>query len=329
MAPTNMNTRQARVVDPILTTQVRGYTNAQFIFPELFPYADIPVRGMRVVRFGQEAFRRESTRRAPGADVAAITVGYESDPVTLAQDALDAVVPREYSEEAGAVPGIDVASMAVQQVLDKVDLGYEIDCANLALNPANYAAKGKTALAGGDLWSNPTAKILTQMKDFKSDFAKRIGRQPNVLVMGLDEINALTENDNVKEQFKYTSGDSITVDMVARYLQLDKIVVGEAIHLPDGAADGEGELIWKGGALLAYVNRGGSPTAKVAASSSATASYLAPSFGYSYRLRGYPIVEQPYWNQSRRSWLYGVTQERQAVAAMPDAGFLIQNPLGV
>lgn len=314
MAPQNMNLGQARVIDPILTTQVRGYTNAGLIFPALFPYANIPVRGMRIIRFDQRAFRTENTRRAPGAATPAITFGFESDPVALAQDALDAVVPREIQEEAAAVPGIDMGARAVQLVMDKIDLGHEVACAKLAMDPANYPAGQKTALAGTDKWSDVTSDPLQIVKDLKSKVAKRIGRQPNTMVFALDILNALTNNQKVRDQFKYTSGESITVDMLARYLQLEKIVVGEAVWLPEGAADGAGQFVWAGGAVwLGYVSRGGS--------------YLEPSYGYSYRLSGYPIVEQPYWDRSRKSWIYGVTQERAPVAAMQDAAELIYNVL--
>ncbi len=324
MAPQNMNLGQARVIDPVLTTQARGYTNAEFIFQELFPIADIPVRGMKVIRFDQRAFRREKTRRAPGSSTQSITVGYEAEPVNIVQDALNAKVPRETQEEASAIPGIDLSAHAVELVLEKIDLGYEIDCAALAMTPANYPSGQKTALSGSDKFSDPTSDPLQTVKDLKSKVAKRIGRQPNTMVIALDIFNALTNNQKVKDQFKYTSGDSITVDMLARYLQIEKIVVGEAIYVPEGAADGAGQFIWGGGsALLAYVNRGGS--AGVPKKSN---SYLKPSFGYSYRLSGYPIVEAPFWDgKDSKSWIYGVTQERQSIVAMPDAGELIYNAL--
>ena len=78
MAPRNMNTAQARVVDPILSTHARGYRNAEFIGHMLFPIVDIPVRGMRVIRFGKESFRKMNTRRAPGAETARVQYGYAS-----------------------------------------------------------------------------------------------------------------------------------------------------------------------------------------------------------------------------------------------------------
>lgn len=314
MAPTNMNVRQAQVIDPILTTQARGYTNAAAIFPMLFPLADIPVRSMKVVKFGKDDFRLMNTRRAPGANVKTITYGFESEPIALVQDALDAVVPREVSEGAAAVPGVDMASRSVNLVLNIIDLGHEKAAADLAKNAANYGAASKVALAGADKWSDDASDPAQVVEDAKLTVAARIGREPNTLTLGRDVFARLRRHPKVLEQFKYTGRESVSAEMLAAYFDIERVVVGRAVYLPEDASDATpAEFIWGGVAQLSYVNTDGS--------------YLSPSFGYSYRLQGYPIVEQPQWARERRSWLYGVTQERAPVITGADAGFLIQNPL--
>ena len=65
MAP--LNTRNAALVDPILSTHARGYRNSEFISHLVFPRVTIPNRSMRVLKFGKESFRMMNTRRAPGA----------------------------------------------------------------------------------------------------------------------------------------------------------------------------------------------------------------------------------------------------------------------
>ena len=76
--PRAMNTSQAQVIDPILSTQARGYRNAEFIGARILPYADIPNRSMKVIRFGKDSFRRYmDTRRAPGGERKRITFGYD------------------------------------------------------------------------------------------------------------------------------------------------------------------------------------------------------------------------------------------------------------
>jgi hypothetical protein len=48
-----------------------------------------------------------------------------------------------------------------------------------------------------------------------------------------------------------------------------------------------------------------------------------PTFGYSYRLTGYPLVEQPYLDRNSKSWVYPITDEVVPVIAGATAGYLI------
>ncbi len=99
-----MTTQQAGVVDVVLSNFARGYSNQEFIAGRVFPIVDVPARNMRLLKFGKEGFRKLATRRAPGAPILTVQYGYASDPVSLAQDALQGVVPVETQEEASRVP---------------------------------------------------------------------------------------------------------------------------------------------------------------------------------------------------------------------------------
>ena len=59
MPESNMNTAEARVIDPILSTHAQGYRNAEYIGHLILPIADIPVRGMRVLKFGKDSFSQD------------------------------------------------------------------------------------------------------------------------------------------------------------------------------------------------------------------------------------------------------------------------------
>lgn len=308
-----INTRQAQVIEPILTAHARGYTNPEAMYPELFPRVTIPQRSMRVLKFGKEDFRIMNTRRAPGGNVKRVTYGFSDEPVTLVQDALDAVVPREV-QEAADLPGVDVATGAVNMVLNVVDLGHEVAARNLALDANKYAASNKQALSGSDKWSDPTADMFEQIEDAKLAVAKRIGREPNTLFLGRDVFGAAKKNAKLKDQFKYTGSESVSVEMLAKYFDVERVVVGRAGFLAEDAPEtADIEFVWAGACLLAFVNRSGS--------------YLSPGFGYTYELSGYPIVEQPEWDKSIRSWTYGTTTERAPQLTGADAGFLFTGVL--
>ncbi|ANH04993.1 major capsid protein [Shinella sp. HZN7] len=311
MAP--LNQRTAAVIDPILSTHARGYRNSTFIASALFPRVSIPNRSMLTIKFGKEAFRKLNTRRAPGSVTKRVQYGYAADPVALVQDSLEGIVPTEHQQEAEKVPGIDLGAGAVNMVLDVLDLNLEIDSANLARNPASYAANHKLALAGADRWASATSDPKGDFDAAKEVIRRSIGRYPNTLALGPNAANALKNHPKIKEQFKYTSKDSISTEMLAAYFDIKKVVVGSAVYLPETASDADlANDVWGDDAVLAYVPEAGD-------------NFQVPSYAYTYELIGYPMVEQPYYERSIKSWVYPTTVERRPLLVGAEGGFLFQN----
>lgn len=311
MAP--VNTRTAAVIDPILSTHARGYRNLEFIAHLLFPRVSIPNRSMRVIKFGKEAFRMMNTRRAPGADKKRVQYGYASDPISLVQDALEGVVPIEHQEEAQAVPGIDLGQGAVTMVLDVIDLGHEHEAAQLARTLGNYPSSNRVTLTGADRWTSDTSDPLSDIDDGKEAIRRLIGRYPNTLTLGPSAFNALKRHPKIREQFKYTSAQSITTEMLAAYFDVRRVIVGKAVWLPETAADtAAASDVWGDDAILAYVPEAGN-------------NFQVPSYGYTYELMGYPQVEVPYFERSNDSWIYPTKAERRTYLTGAEGGFLFQN----
>lgn len=312
--PRNMNTSQARVIDPILSTHAQGYRNDEYIGHLIMPIADIPTRAARILKFGKDSFRRMNTRRAPGAEYQRIQYGYASQPVALHQDALAASVAYENMEEASQVPGIDLAAGSVNLVLDIIALGREMETAGLVRDPGSYNANNKMAFTGADKWSDPASNPASDIKEAREQVRRRIGRYPNLLTLGPEVFNALSNHPKIKEQFKYTSSESVTTAMLAKYLDVDEVVVGKAVYLDDNASDdADAKDVWGSDAALSYRPKG--------------ANYQVPSFGYTYRLKGYPMVMKPYQDNDTDSWVYKVKEEWAPVLSGMDAGFLFQSPV--
>ena len=308
-----MNQRSAQVIDPILSTHARGYRNAEYIGHLLFPRVTIPNRSMHVLKFGKEAFRKYNTRRAPGAEKVRIQYGYAAESVALDQYALEAMVPVEHQEAAEQVPGIDLASGAINMVLDVTDLGLEYDLASLARDPAKYADSNKVELTGKQRWSDPTSDPLKDIDEAKDAIRRRIGRYPNVLTLGPTAFKALKRHPKIKEQFKYTSSQSITAQMLAAYFDLDQVIVGKAVFLPETSGENDdAQDVWGDDAILSYVPQAG-------------ATFQVPAFGYTYVLNGYPQVTQPYFENRNDSWIYPTKVERRPYLVGAEGGFLFQN----
>ncbi|MDO8838014.1 MAG: major capsid protein [Parvibaculum sp.] len=314
MAPLTNST--ARVVDPVLSQFTRGYRQAGLIAEELFPRAYVPVRGFKTIRFGKESFRRYQTRRSPGTATKRITYGYESDPAKLYQHALDAVVPREHVGEAEAGPGINLKQGAARLVMDVMQLDAEIQAAELATNEANYGDDNKDTLSGSDQWDHADSKPKDVIKEGKEAVRKRIGREPNKLILPKPVFNALDDHPALLEKLKYTSSDNVTAELLARYFGVSKVVVADGVFADSNDDDDDFTDVWGNFAILAYVPEGERQDVQV------------PSFGYTYTLEGHPFAEVERWDADSKSWINGITDERSAEFVGSDAGYLISDVLG-
>jgi len=76
--------------------------------------------------------------------------------------------------------------------------------------------------------SNPEQDIETA----KQAITKRCGSsyKPNTMVVSSDVHAKLRHHPNVKEQFKYTSAESITEEMLARFFSMERYIVAEDIY---------------------------------------------------------------------------------------------------
>lgn len=309
-----MTTSQARVVDPVNTEIAHGYQHPERTGNALFPIVNIAQRGQKVIKFDKRSFRSYNARRAPGANTKRVQFGYDSEPSALVQESLEGTVPWELMQDAAAVPGVDLSRDSVEEVMDILTLNLEREQAAMATDAANYATANKVALAGTDQWTDDTSDIETQMNDYREAVRKRIGAYPNVLQLGPRAFNALQVHSQVKDRFKYTGRESVTEEMLARFFNLDRVSVGKAVSLPDGAAeDADFVDVWGNNAILARVALTG-PRVRV------------PSYGYTYQLAGHPLVEMAYQDRNAKSWIYPLTWDRRPYMTGMDAGYLIQTP---
>lgn len=307
-----MNTAQARVVDPILTAVARGYESQDSLVANvLFPTIEVPQRGGRLMVFGKEEFELVDSRRAPGANTKRVGFGYGSDRYDLEDFSLEAIIPVELLEEAGAGPGIDLASVHVRMVQNQMALEREAIAAAMARNSENYPTPNKTALSGTDLWTHADSNPFTVIDDAKEAVRKKIGRRPNVLELGPMVLKALRNHTKVLDRLSTaTDRPPATIAQLQALFEIPQIIEGQAIK--NGSGD-EFEDVWGNDAILAYV------TPK------SMREMGSQCFGYTYQLKGRPFVEEGYYERNRKSYIVPVTDARKPYLVGANGGYLIRN----
>ncbi len=310
MTVQNLNLAQSRIIDPILTTVVQGYKLPGNIGMGLFPRVPVQTSGGQILEFGKEAFKLYNTRRAPGTAYKRITFGYLGKPFALENHGIEVLVPREQLRDASLVPGIDVASRAINLNMRVSELQLEYQQASIARNAANYASTNKVTLSGTSQWSDYTnSDPVSDVNDAKEAIRQQTGVYPNVFEISATVFRQLKEHPKLLDKIKYTQKGVLTADLLASVFEVDKVLIGSAIATDDTDASTD---LWGKDAILAYVPPEPSTNEE-------------PSFGYTYAMEGNPLVEVPYWENATKSWVYGVGYERVAVLSGIDSGFLIQN----
>jgi hypothetical protein len=311
-----MSMNQARVAEPVLTRHVRGYRNAELVGVALFPEVDVTVAGGKVIEFGREAFVRYNARRAPGASTKRVPFGYFGRPYQLVNEGLDASVPREMQRDAVAAASTDLAIRASNITMRALQLGLEIDQAELARNAASYPEENRIALASGARWDDanvdPTVVIDAGMEAVRT----ATGLYPNVALLAARVYRKMRRNKALLDTVDNRTG-ALTVEQLANIFGVARVVVAGGVSAtsaePIGAPMTGGFTdIWGRDVILAYVPEN-------------PAGMEEPSFGYTYRMEGHPFVEQPRYDGDTKSWVYGVNYERSPVLSGISAGYLIQN----
>ena len=307
MASPQLSPDAARVVDPVLTNVARGYTNPMAVYPHLFPVVAVGQRGGNVIEFSAEDFAVVDTRRAPGAQVHRLDVGYKGQKYATEERAVEWPLPIELEEEAAAVPGIALGGVAARRGKNFNDLQIENRAALLAQDSGNFG--GTKALADAAQWSHADSRPSVEVHAAKEAIRRNIAANPNVLVVGEAVHDQLVNNAHVIDRVKHVmaaNAQDIDEALLARYFGVDKYVVGRCRKGEVGAFD----PVWGKVAILAYCEA--TPLANMG----------SPSWGYTYRLAGYPVSEQPYYEQQTRSWIYPHVTEDTPVVAGKDGGYL-------
>lgn len=299
---------QARVINPILTTAAQGYKQAGMVGMSLFPRVPVNARGGTILTFGKEDFQLYSTLRAPGSNTKRVQFGYSSGTFALEDHSLEGVVPFEIMQDAAAVPGIDMGSNAVRKVQNIIGLRLEKAQADLATTAASYAAANKVTLSGTSQFSHADSTPVETIEMAKEAVRAAIGMRPNTLVMGAAVFAALRNHPDIVDRIKYTGRDSATPELLANLFGVRSVQIGDAVY---ASAAGDFSDVWGKFVVLAYTDVSG------------IADQGSPSYGYTYGLNGYPMVEQPYQDRNAKSWVYPVGDAVSPVLASADAGYLI------
>lgn len=305
-------TDRIRMVDPVLSTIARGYTNETFIADKLFPEVSVSKLKGKIPAFGKDAFYLRDTARGigsgsnriPAKDIELIDFATQEQDVEMAIDYIDAEESENLQRYEAAV---------VKQLKDSILLSREKSAADLAQNENNYPAGMVTTITGAEAFDDYTLTIdpVAIIKDGIDAIRAKIGRFPNTMVIGGAAYRALSDHPKLLDRMEFTGVTKITEKILSELFNIKNVHIGLAVYTSDGSTFTD---VWSDNIVLAYVDD----------RTREKRTEYNPSYGYTFQRSGKPEVDIYYENGGKIKVIRN-TDNYSINITGSDAAYLIKN----
>ena len=230
-------------VDAPLTNLSVAYdqSDTEFIADQVFPTVPVAERSGLYWTFPRaDWLRDEAQRRMGGTESAGGGFGVLNDSFVTELYAYHKDIDDQTLAMASTSLELDTA--AVNFVVSRLRLRKErqfiTDFLQTGVWGTDYVGVS-SAPTGSQFvqWSNTASSHpIVDVKKANRGILAVTGLKANTLVMGYDAWNALTVHPDILDRIKYTSADAITEDIIARYFDVQRVIVSNSIV--NSAAEG-------------------------------------------------------------------------------------------
>lgn len=242
---------------------------ANFVADKVFPVVPVEKQSDLYYEFDRGDFLRDEAKvRAESSESAGSGFRLSTTSYNALVEALHKDIDDRVRANADSVLSLDraAAEYLMQKMLIRRDRRFA----------SNFFTTGvwTTDITPSNLWDTSTGTPRKDVDTGKSVILAATGFEPNTLTVSYAVHNALRSSADVRDQFKYTSADSIDESMLARYFGIENYVIAKGVY--NSAAEGQtatGAAIFGKHALLSY-----RPSAP---------GLMTPSAGYTFAWSGY------------------------------------------
>lgn len=240
-------------VDAILTNLSIMYRNMAYVAEQVLPVVPVKKESDKYFVYGREAFKRVESIRASGAKANRITYGLSTATYTAEEYALADSVPDRVRDNAD--DPLDPELDAVEQLTERIWLGYEARVAAAVLDTTNTFTGTNDTEAADATWATATTYIQKDVFDAISKIRLKCGRVPNTIVIPYIRALEVARNSDIRDMVKYTNPNLLAKMLLPQSLWGLNVVIPGSVE--NTAAEGLAETmadVWTNTkALVAYV----------------------------------------------------------------------------
>lgn len=243
---------------------------SKFKATKIFPSCPVTLLSSNYPTYDKEYwFKNEATIRVPGSESSGSrhgrgTASYSCQDVSHHED-----VPDEYiKNDPAPLNPLKAATRRVNHVISVFD---EVDWATRFFSTGTWGADTANPSVQ---WTTSAGVPLEDIDGWKTTMESETAFEPNTIVISKGVYNVLKRHTTVKDQVKYTSSANVTVELLARILEVDRVVVLSAVY--DAAAYGAtADMDYIAGDHFLMLHCADSPSLE------------SPSAGYNFAWTGY------------------------------------------
>jgi hypothetical protein len=304
--------QQVRIHIPGTAMSV-GFTNDEFVASQIAPAIRVPKNKFDYYEFTKTRFDIPYLERAPRSDFKRFDIGVSLKNGACTQrggeELIDDSERRDYEND------IDLEMEKSEDVTDRTLLSTEKRVADILRSTTNLTQN--VTLAGTSQFNDySNSDPVSVFKTARTTIHKAVAKKARIAVMGFEVFETLREHTKIKDHFKYTSSQSLTADMLARFFELDQIVVGGALY--NTAKEGQTpvlDYVWGKDIIVAYV--------------APRPARYRPSLMYTFwtPVKGQRRVIEMYREEKKTSDVIRVHEETDEHLVHGKCGYLIKNAI--
>lgn len=227
-------------LDAALTNFSLAYMEdiGDFIADQVFPTVPVDHKSDKYFTFAKDTFMRRGGRVTPFGQEA------PRGGLTLSNDNYDTALWRWAFDltpdvKANSDPGVNIDRAASEFVMRGLLIEREIQWGTSFFTTGKWATD-KVGNTDFGYWDDPAnSDPITDVANGRLTIKKSTGYLPNTMTIGFNVWEALKRHPLILDRYKYTSSESITLSMVSRLFEVDRILVAQSVQ----ATNQEGQAI--------------------------------------------------------------------------------------
>lgn len=275
--PTYGDVHVDAILSNISTAYMSGADNNRYVADKVFPVIPVDKKTNKYYVYPKgDWFRDEAALRAPGTE--SVGSGYRLSTDSYSCDVFAFHKDIDDQTRSNADSQIDLDRDATLFITQRMLLRREIQWVTDFFTTGVWGTDwtGVAAAPTGNQflqWNDANSDPVSNIEAMKTQMLSTTGYVPNTLTLGYQVFAQLKQHPAIYNRIKYTTAENITLDLLARLFELDRVFVASAVkNTANEGATNAFSFVHGKAALLTY--------------SAPNPGLMTPSAGYSFTWTG-------------------------------------------